>query len=113
MAAGAFAGKRGQFVRSLINEMKEKGVDVDIGHEFVYLIDNSACDGLTSNVGTNKKTEHFLRWQYFLRWLVYHKYAIVLWTGTEDQTGDVLTKVLPSHSFIKHAKTIRGCNAMT
>ena len=113
MAAGAFAGKRGQFVRSLINEMKEKGVDVDIGHEFVYLIDNSACDGLTSNVGTNKKTEHFLRWQYFLRWLVYHKYAIVLWTGTEDQTGDVLTKVLPSHSFIKHTKTIRGCNAMT
>ena len=37
------------------------------------LIDNSACESLTRNVGVSKPTEHFLRWQHYLRWLVYHK----------------------------------------
>ena len=52
----------------------------------------------------SKPTEHFrLRWQHFyLRWLVYHKYAVVIWISTNDETGDMMTKVLPPEATLRH-----------
>ena len=104
IASGCFAGKRCQFVRHLINELKEHGVGDGIEGPIIFVIDNSATGPLTSNVGVSKKTEHFLRWQHYLRWLVYNKYAIVIWVNTDDETGDVMTKVVPSTTFMKHRK---------
>ena len=76
IAAGCMAGKRMQFIRALINEMAEHGAGDGIKGALIYLIDNSACESLTRNVGVSKPTEHFLRWQHYLHWLVYHKYAV-------------------------------------
>ena len=94
IAAGCFAAKRGQYIRSVINEFKKLGVGPGVDGPFVYLIDNSATGPMTGNVGTSKKTEHFLRWQHYLRWIVYHKYGVVLWIDTNNQTADIMTKVL-------------------
>ena len=106
ICAGCFAAKRAQFIRNLMNEYKQHGVGKGIDGPIVYLIDNSACEPLTKNVGVAKKTEHFLRWQHYLRWIVLHKYGIVLWTSTDDETGDIFTKLLPLHSHLKHKYTL-------
>jgi hypothetical protein len=105
IAAGCFAGKRGQFIRMLLNEFKKHGIGDGIDGPLVYTIDNEACDALTKNIGVSKNTEHFLRWQHYLRWLVYNKYAVVIWVSGSDETGDMMTKVLPPHVFLKHKRT--------
>ena len=61
---------------------------------------------MTKNLGVSKKTEHFLRWQLYLRSLVIIKFAIVIWTPTKDESGDICTKVLDAASFARHKKVI-------
>ena len=106
LAAGCFAGKRVQFIRSLLNDLKSYNVGNGVTGPIVFLIDNSAVEPLTKNLGVSKKTEHFMRWQLYLRWLVINKFAIVIWTPTKDESGDICTKVLDTTSFLKHKKTI-------
>ena len=108
VSAGCKAGKRMAFVRSLVNEFKEHGLGNGIQGALIYLIDNSATECLTKNVGVSATTEHFLRWQQYLRWQVTNKYAIVIWINTDDETGDIMTKVLPSSTFLKHKKRMLG-----
>jgi len=106
LAAGCFAGKRVQFIRSLLNDLCSVKVGTGVNGPIIFLIDNSAAGPLTKNLGVSKKTEHFLRWQLYLRWLVINKYATVIWTPTKDEAGDICTKVLDAASFIKHKKVI-------
>ena len=56
------AGKRMQFIRALINEpgRAQRKAGDGIKGALIYLIDNSACESLTRNVGVSKPTEHFL-----------------------------------------------------
>ena len=108
VAAGCFCGKRCMFVRSYLNELKSLGIGAGINGPFVFLIDNSACGPLTSNVGVSRTTEHFLRWQHYLRWLVVHGMVKVIWTPTDMQSSDILTKVLAAGLFIKHRNKLRG-----
>ena len=70
----------------------------------VFLIDNSACEPLTKNRGVSKQTEHFMRWQLYLRWMVFSGLAVVIWISTDNETGDVMTKVLPGTKHLKHKK---------
>ena len=67
---------------------------------------NTAVEPLTKNLGVSKKTEHFMRWQLYLRWLLINKYATVIWTPTKDETGDICTKVLDAASYLKNKKII-------
>ena len=69
---------------------------------FIYMIDNSACEPLTNNRGVSKQSEHYMRWQQFLRWLVFHGLAVVIWVSTDFETGDVLTKILPGATYLRH-----------
>ena len=106
VSAGCKAAKRMQFIRALVNEFKEHGLGNGIQGALVYLIDNSATECLTKNVGVSATTEHFQRWQQYLRWLVVNKYAVVIWIATDEETGDIMTKVLPSTVYLKHKKTM-------
>ena len=106
LAAGCFAGKRAQFIRALLNDLHSLNVGQGVRGPIIFLIDNSAAGPLTKNLGVSKKTEHFLRWQLYLRWLVINKFATVIWIPTKDESGDICTKVLDAASFIKHKKTI-------
>ena len=93
-----------QFIRNLMNELKSNGVGNGISGPIVFLIDNAACKPLTKYVGVSKPTEHFMRWQLYLRWLVFCGLAVVVWVSTDDETGDVMTKVLPSTTYLKHKR---------
>ena len=106
LAAGCFAGKRTQFIRSLLNDLHAANVGNGVAGPIIFLIDNSAVGPLTKNLGVTKKTEHFLRWQLYLRWLVINKFATVIWTPTKDEPGDICTKVLDSATFLKHKKNL-------
>ena len=108
IAAGCFCGKRAQHLRSLLNEFEEHGAGTGIKGPLVYLIDNEACGPLTSNVGVSRTTEHFLRWQHYLRWLVAHKYAVVIWLPTTDETGDIMTKIIAAHLYLTHKRKLLG-----
>ena len=110
--SGCKAGKRGQFIRLFLNELKELGAGKGVDGPFIYLIDNSACGPLTKNIGVSKKTEHFLRDQYYLRWLVYHRLALVIWIPTDFQTGDIMTKVLKAEAFYRHQRTMLNHNKL-
>jgi len=110
LAAGCFAGKRVQFVRSLFNDLKLLNVEEGISGPIIFLIDNSAVGPLTKNLGVSKKTEHFMRWQLYLRWLVIDKFATVIWTPTKDEAGDICTQVLDAASYLKHKKSIMNVN---
>ena len=45
-----------------------------------------------------------MRWQLYLRWMVFSGLAVVIWISTDNETGDVMTKVLPGTKHLKHKK---------
>ena len=52
----------------------------------------------------SRKTEHFRRWQHFLRYLVTHGYSYVHLCGTADQHANMLTKVEALEPFLRSRK---------
>ena len=68
-------------------------------------VDNTAAIDLANKLGVGARTAHFLRWQHYLRWIVYHKYGVVLWIDTNNQTADIMTKVVASTPYLKHKAT--------
>jgi len=106
ICSGCQAGKRLTFIRNLIEELAEQKMGKALQGAVIFLIDNSACEPLTKNVGVSKPTEHFARWQLYLRWMVYHKFATVLWIDTDNETGDIMTKVLAAAAYLKHKRVM-------
>ena len=66
----------------------------------MLLIDNTAADELTKKFCVTPKTAHFLRWQHYLRYLVTHQYARIIFVSTKDQLADILTKVVDISTFL-------------
>ena len=52
----------------------------------------------------SKKTEHFRRWQQFLRYLVTHGYAYVHIVRTFEELANALTKIENRHAYITFRK---------
>ena len=67
IAAASVAGKRLMFYKELANEV---GVKVSV--PIPMLVDNSGAIDLCEKVGVSKRTEHFMRWQHYCRYLVRH-----------------------------------------
>ena len=115
IAAGCFAAKRYMLVRQIINEVhdqrpKDVGVlkfDLHITGPIIICIDNSATKDHTQDEGVKPKTEHFLRWQHYLRWCVMMGYAVVFWVNTKNQPVDFLTKI------VDQTTTLRGRSVIT
>ena len=96
ITAGSLAGKRLVYIRSLATHLGLDLPSVAVSH----VIDNSASTYLTTNMGVAKKTEHFLRAQHYLRFLVTHGFVRLHLCRTHDQLADALTKVLPKDEFL-------------
>jgi len=99
ISAGCWVGKRSVFIIQLLEDMH-----ASIARPFILFIDNTAAMDITERYGVSARTAHFLRWQHYLRYLVFHNYLHLIFVGTKDQLADICTKVLdPStfHSFSK------------
>ena len=83
IGAGCHAGKRLVYVRNVWGELLSVLPKKAISH----VVDNSALPHLTMNVGVSAKTEHFLRWQHILRYIVVHGW-IRLHLCTTASVGD-------------------------
>jgi hypothetical protein len=101
IGAGSLAGKRGIYSRGFLSFV-ESLPKVPISH----LIDNSALPALTENKGVSRKTEHFRRWQQFLRYLVIHGYSYVHLCRTFDMHANALTKVENLEAWLKFRKLV-------
>jgi hypothetical protein len=88
-------GKRVVFAVRFAKEFKVK-----FQGPAMLLIDNTAADDLTKKFGVTPKTAHFLRWQHYLRYLVTHQYARIIFVSTKDQLADILTKVVDISTFL-------------
>ena len=67
IAAACFAAKRIMFYKNISKEIDEK-----LQLPIPMLIDNSGAVELCEKVGASKRTEHFMRWQHYCRYLVRH-----------------------------------------
>jgi hypothetical protein len=94
IGAGCFGGKRCVFATLFLQEFS-----IPVEGPLLMFIDNSAADDLTKKFGVGPKTAHFLRWQHYLRWLVQHRYVVIVFVGTKEQLADGLTKVLDISTY--------------
>ena len=56
------------------------------------------------SIGVSKKSEHFRRWQHFLRYLVTHGYSYIHLVRTYEMHANALTKVDNKDAFFKFCK---------
>ena len=99
IAAGSIAGKRVIYIRGFIGCIVAFP-KIPVSH----IIDNSALPALTENMGVSKKSEHFRRWQHFLRYLVTHGYSYIHLVRTYEMHANALTKVDNKDAFFKFCK---------
>ena len=69
-----------------------------------HIVDNSAVPHLTINLGVSSKTEHFARWQHYMRYLVTMGYTVVHLVKTCDMHANTLTKVEHKSAFFVFRK---------
>jgi hypothetical protein len=100
IGAGCHAGKRLVYVRNVWGELLSVLPKRAISH----IVDNSALPHLTMNVGVSAKTEHFLRWQHILRYLVVHGWIRLHLCTTGDMLADPLTKVSFKPAYLTFRK---------
>ena len=101
IAAGCFAGKKIMFCTQFINEFK-----ISLKSPHLLLIDNTAANDLSNKLGVTPRTAHFLRWQYYLRWLVSHKWTEIVFVPTAEQLADIFTKVVDKSTFVAACKVL-------
>ena len=94
IGSGSHAGKRSVYVREFRGFIEPMS-RVAISH----LVDNSAMPPLTENAGVSKRSEHFRRWQHFLRYLVTHGYTYIHLCRTHEMHANALTKVENLYAF--------------
>jgi hypothetical protein len=99
IAAGTIASKRAIYVRHFLGFV-EALPNIPIPH----VIDNSALPALTENMGVSRKTEHFRRWQHFMRYAVTHGYVYTHLARTFEMHANALTKVENLEAFIKFVR---------
>ena len=101
VAAGSNATRRVVYVRHLLGEfflLPKLPV--------THIVDNSATPCLTERMGASRKSEHFRRWQQFMRYAVVHGYSFVHLCSTRDQLADGLTKVTGASQFVAMHNTM-------
>ena len=101
IASGSLATRRIVYVRHLLGEIL-KLPQLPVTH----IVDNSATPCLTEKMGASKKTEHFRRWEQFMRYAVVHGHSYVHLCATRDQLADGLTKVTNGAQYIAMRNTM-------
>ena len=102
IAAACLASKRLMFVKELCKEMGVKSFRLPIP----LLIDNSGAIELCEKSGVSKRTEHFMRWQHYCRYLVKHFVLRLHFVRSHDQIADQLTKMGDKTGFLRSRKAM-------
>ncbi|NJR41756.1 MAG: hypothetical protein HC767_02915, partial [Akkermansiaceae bacterium] len=100
-AAGCVAAKRNTFLRNLLGHLLDAIGTKLSGGATVLLMDNSAAVEQADHAGASKKTEHYKRWEYYLRECQLDGSIKAHFIRTCDQVADCLTKVLDKTTFLK------------
>eukprot|EP00975_Prorocentrum_lima_P053583 11243846-Prorocentrum_lima.AAC.1 len=69
-------------------------------------MDNSAAVDQAENVGAGKKTEHYKRWEYYLREAQLDGRIKAFFIRSKDQLADCLTKVLDKGTYLNFVKRL-------
>ena len=89
IAAGCMMGKRIPFIRQLLSDCMFK-----LDRPIIIFLDNTAALALIEKMGASPKTAHFLRWQFYLRYLAVNKHIVPFFADTKNMLADPMTKVV-------------------
>ena len=103
IAAGCMMGKRIPFIRQLLADCTFK-----LDRPIIIFLDNTAALALIEKMGASPKTAHFLRWQFYLRYLTVNKHIVPLFTDTKNMLADPMTKVVDSPTLSRFLEV--ACN---
>ena len=103
IAAGCMMGKRITFIRQLLADCTFK-----LDRPITIFLDNTAALALIEKMGASPKTAHFLRWQFYLRYLTVNKHIAPFFTDTKNMLADPMTKVVDSPTLSRFLEV--ACN---
>jgi hypothetical protein len=89
IAAGCMMAKRIPFIRQLLSDCTFK-----LDRPIIIFLDNTAALALIEKMGASPKTAHFLRWQFYLRYMAVNKHIVPLFADTKNMLADAMTKVV-------------------
>ena len=101
IAAASMASKRIMFIRELCNE-----IGIKLSPPIPILVDNSGAIDMCEKVGVSKKSEHFMRWQHYCRYLVSHGILRMHFVRSHEQVADQLTKMGDKTSFLRSRRVL-------
>ena len=101
IAAGCMMGKRMPFIRQLLSDCH-----VTLERPIIVFLDNTAALLLIEKLGASPKTAHFLRWQFYLRWLVTHKHVLAYFVGTKYMLADPMTKCVDQVTLLRFSEIV-------
>ena len=96
IAAACAASKRLMFIRELCRE-----IGIKLLTPIPILVDNSGAIDMCEKMGVSKRSEHFMRWQHYCRYLVNHFILKMHFVRSHDQVADQLTKMGDKTSFLR------------
>ena len=94
-------GKRLVFIRHMLHDFSYK-----LERPIIIFLDNTAALALIEKMGASSKTAHFLRWQFYLRWLVVHKHVLPFFQPTKDMLGDPMTKIVDQATLLQFIRIV-------
>ena len=94
VSAGCLLSKRLVFIRHLFSDM-----GIKVMGRIPLAIDSTSAEALAHKEGTSKKTAHFLRWQYTMRWMVVYRYVILGFVFSHEQLANLMTKPVGVDEF--------------
>lgn len=103
VCAGCMAAKALAYLREIA-----KSTGFSVTGPILVLSDSEAAIAISNNLGTTKRTAHFLRWQHYLRWSVRHNYITVNFVKGSEQLADCLTKAVDITSLRSFRKVLYG-----
>jgi len=101
IAAGCMMGKRLPFIRQLLSDCHVK-----LEHPIVIFLDNTAALLLIDRMGASPKTAHFLRWQFYLRWLTTHNHVLPFFVPTKLMLADPMTKCVDQVTLLRFLEIV-------
>lgn len=88
-SAGCVAAKSSMYIRNVAN-----AIGLTTNGRIVIMIDSEAAIAISTNLGVTKRTAHFQRWQFYLRWCLQHCYIQLSFVSGKRQVADALTKAV-------------------
>ena len=102
IAARSISEKPMQFIPTPIEEIAKPKAEKGTEAALAYLNGGNVNELHTRNVGASKPAEHSPHWQHYLRCASHHISAIAIWTSTDNETENTMTRELPLDTIPRH-----------